>query len=76
MRRSPAGIRFNDAVRVAKHYFGQPRVAASHHIFSMPWPGDPRVNLQDTNGKAKPYQVRQLVEAIDKMNLLRNESEG
>jgi hypothetical protein len=31
----------------------------------MPWPGDPRVNLQrGEGGKAKAYQVRQLIQAI------------
>lgn len=31
-----------------------------------PWPGGPRVNIQNDNGKAKPYQVRQVLKAIDK----------
>ncbi|MAT05242.1 MAG: hypothetical protein CL424_09395 [Acidimicrobiaceae bacterium] len=34
-----------------------------------PWPGDPRVNIQKSKGgKAKPYQVRQVLKAIDKLN--------
>jgi hypothetical protein len=34
----------------------------------MPWAGDPRVNLQvGEGGKAKAYQVRQALEAIDKL---------
>ena len=32
----------------------------------MPWPGDPRVNIQDKGGKAKPYQVKQVLNAIKK----------
>jgi hypothetical protein len=32
----------------------------------MPWPGDPRVNIQNDRGKAKPYQVRQALAAIDR----------
>ncbi len=37
-------------------------------VFKMPWAGDPRVNIQRAgNGKAKTYQVRQVLEAIDKM---------
>jgi len=32
----------------------------------MPWPGDPRINMQaGVGGKGKPYQVRQAVAAID-----------
>lgn len=32
--------------------------------FGVPWPGDPRVNIQDDKGKAKPYQVQQVLKAI------------
>jgi len=35
--------------------------------FKTPWPGDPRVNIQNAKGKAKPYQVRQVLQAIDKI---------
>jgi hypothetical protein len=39
--------------------------ASSHHVWKMPWPGDPRVYLQPGDGgKAKAYQVRQLLQAI------------
>jgi hypothetical protein len=66
MRGNPAGIRFADACKVATHYFGAPgSKRSSHQVWKMPWPGDPRVNLQPGDGgKAKPYQVRQLVQAI------------
>ena len=54
MRRNPAGVRFAAVCRVAQHFFGEPRRKGSHVIFRMPWPGDPRVNLQDDGGgKAK-----------------------
>lgn len=67
MRRNPKGVSFSDAVKVATHHFGKHRGKGSHHIFKTPWPGDPRVNLQeDKNGKAKAYQVKQLLEAIEK----------
>ena len=36
-------------------------------MFKMPWQGDPRINIQDASGKAKPYQVRQVLQAIDKL---------
>lgn len=66
MRNNPKGVRFEDALKVAKSYFGEPRISGSHHIFKTNWQGDPRVNLQDDNGKAKAYQVKQLLGAIDK----------
>ena len=38
----------------------------SHYVFKMPWSGDPRVNVQNKGGKAKPYQVKQVLTAIKK----------
>lgn len=53
--------------KVCEHYFGPPRTTGgSHAVFKTPWPGDPRVNIQNDKGKAKPYQVRQVLAAIDK----------
>ncbi len=50
--------------------FGKPRQSGtSHCVFKTPWPGDPRVNIQNDKGKAKPYQVRQVLLAIHKMEL-------
>ncbi len=68
MRREPANIGFNDLKKVCKAYFGLPRQdGSSHAIFKTPWAGDPRVNIQNAKGKAKPYQVRQVLQAIDKL---------
>jgi hypothetical protein len=33
----------------------------------MPWSRDPRVNIQNDKGKAKAYQVKQVLAAIDKL---------
>jgi len=35
-------------------------------VFRTPWAGDPRVNIQNDHGKAKEYQVRQVLAAIAK----------
>lgn len=67
MRTNPRGAGFRDALRVAAHYFGPPRVRGSHHFFSMPWRGDPLVNLQESGKLAKAYQVRQLLAAIERL---------
>jgi hypothetical protein len=60
-------ISFNDLLNLCRHYFGEPRIAGSHHIFKTPWQGDPRVNLQKDGKMAKPYQVIQVRKAIEKM---------
>ena len=42
-------------------------LSGSHHIFKTPWQGDPRLNLQRDGSKAKPYQVRDVVKALKKL---------
>lgn len=32
-----------------------------------PWQGDPRANIQSDKGKAKAYQVRQVLKAINRL---------
>ncbi len=77
IRANPKSVRFSDACKVADHYFGQPtQKGTSHRVWKMPWPGDPRVNMQDAKGKAKPYQVRQLLDAIDKLERLEAHESG
>ncbi|MBI2756133.1 MAG: toxin HicA [Chloroflexi bacterium] len=68
MRAHPTSVRFADLERICEHYFGPPRhKGTSHQVYRMPWAGDPRVNIQDDHGKAKAYQVRQVLAAINKL---------
>ena len=61
-------IHFADLAKVCEHYFGKPRQSGtSHQVYKMPWPGNPRVNIQNAKGKSKPYQVRQVLAAIAKL---------
>ena len=70
MRREPGNVSFNDFKKVCVSYFDKPRQdGSSHAIFKTPWPGDPRVNIQNAKGKAKPYQVRQVLQAIEKKGI-------
>ena len=70
MKINPKGVRFNDLQKVCLYYFGKPRQSGSSHcVYKTPWPGDPRVNIQDHQGKAKPYQVRQVLLAIGKIEV-------
>ena len=66
MKSNPKGIRFNDLKKGCESYFGAARhSAASHWIFKTPWQGDPRINIQNKKGMAKLYQVRQVLLAIE-----------
>jgi hypothetical protein len=67
-RNSPDNVSYSDMLKLCTHYFGEPRSGSGSHnaIFKMPWQGDPRINLQNKNGKVKPYQVKQAIAAIDR----------
>jgi hypothetical protein len=68
MRSEPANVRFADLQRVCESFFGKPRQSGSSHaVYKTPWPGNPRVNIQNDKGKAKPYQVRQVLLAIERL---------
>ncbi len=68
LRRNPRSVRFAYLARICDQYFGEPRQqGTSHRVYRTPWPGDPRVNIQNDRGMAKPYQVRQVVRALEKL---------
>jgi hypothetical protein len=68
IRRNPKAVRFTDLCKVCDHYFGKARMSgSSHRVYKTPWAGDPRDNIQNAKGKAKAYQVRQALLAIDKL---------
>ena len=69
MAKTPQNVRFANLSKVCVHYFGEPRnKGTSHHVYKTPWQGDPRVNIQKSkDGKAKAYQVKQVLTAIKKL---------
>jgi hypothetical protein len=67
MMDNPVGVRFADLCKVCEHYFGKPRLKSGHHIYKTPWQGDPRINIQNDRGKAKAYQVKQVLKAITRL---------
>lgn len=68
MRATPHSIRYDDLAKVCAHFFGTPRTSGgSHAVYKTPWPGDPRVNIQNDHGRAKAYQVRQVLAAITRL---------
>jgi len=68
MKRNPKNVRFRDLCKVCDHYFGDARQkTGSHRIYKTPWQGDPRINIQNHRGKAKAYQVKQVLMTIEKL---------
>lgn len=70
LKENPSNVRFADLCKVCDHYFGTARQSgSSHRIYKTPWRGDPRVNIQNAKGKAKAYQVRQVIKAIERLEI-------
>ena len=70
MKHNPADVRFGELCKVCDHYFGRPRQeGTSHRVYKTPWQGDPRVNIQSKKGKARAYQVRQVLKAVERYEL-------
>jgi hypothetical protein len=68
MQRNPKGVRYSDLCKACDFYFGPARqTSSSHRIYKTPWQGDPRINIQNHKGKAKAYQVKQVLMAIEKL---------
>jgi len=66
---NPKNVKFDDLLKICTKYFGTPRVSGSHYIFKTPWKGDPRINIQKEGKMAKPYQVRLVLKALEKLKV-------
>jgi len=70
IKHNPKDVRFQDLCKVCELYFGEARHSSgSHRVYKTPWIGDPRVNIQNNKGKAKTYQVKQVLKAIEKLEV-------
>ena len=66
-------VRFERLLVICKHFFGEYRnKGSSHHIFKVPWSGDPRINLQKDGSKAKSYQVKQVIKCLERLEEIQN----
>jgi predicted RNA binding protein YcfA (HicA-like mRNA interferase family) len=62
-------IRFDDLVALAEAFgFNLSRINGSHHIFVHPDISE-QLNLQKVKGKAKPYQIQQLLKLVEAHDL-------
>jgi predicted RNA binding protein YcfA (HicA-like mRNA interferase family) len=63
------GCTFSEMTTLVEAFgFRLSRVKGSHHVFAHPEVRE-LINLQDVNGKAKPYQVRQFLRLVERYNL-------
>ena len=62
-------VAFSDIVLLAEGFgFRLSRISGSHHIFVHSRISE-LLNLQNVNGQAKPYQVRQFMDLVERYNL-------
>jgi len=66
---SPKNFRFSDMVTLVEAFgFRLSRSGGSHHIFMHPEVAE-FLNLQEVQGKAKPYQISQFLRLVERYNL-------
>ncbi|MCK4546222.1 MAG: type II toxin-antitoxin system HicA family toxin [Candidatus Eisenbacteria sp.] len=71
--RDPGGLRFAEGCALAKQLgFELVRTRGSHSIFKREG-YDRLLNLQNVNGVAKAYQVRQILDAARELGLIEKE---
>ena len=79
LRASPNNCHFEDICLLAEHVGFLPKgnSGTSHRIYKHNVISGPNLegvmNFQNVNGKAKPFQVRQLLDFIEKHGLLKEE---
>jgi hypothetical protein len=70
MQQNPKDVRFSELCKICDHYFGEARQKkSSHRIYKTPWQGNPRINIQNDKGKAKAYQVTQVLLALEMLEV-------
>jgi len=62
-------VSFNDATSIVESFgFSLSRIPGIHRVFSHPDTPE-LLNLQEHEGQAKPYQLRQFLRLVEKYNL-------
>ena len=66
---STKNVRFNDLIVLVEAFgFTWARTEGSHHVYKNPTVSE-IINLQNVNGEAKPYQIKQFLSLVEKYNL-------
>lgn len=77
MQENPKGVKYSKLCKVCDKYFGEARQSgSSHRIYRTPWQGDPRVNIQNSKGMAKVYQVKQVLNALQRLGVCNEQKQG
>ena len=72
---SSKNVHFSEAVTCIEAFgFRLARISGSHHIYVHPDVTE-LVNLQDVDGQAKPYQIKQFLQLVEKYGLQMEDDE-
>jgi len=75
LKRNPKNIRFERLCKIAKAFGFRFRGGKGSHRIYVRDGVEEMLNFQNVDGKAKPYQVKQLIKIIETYNLLEEEEE-
>ena len=67
--KSDANLAFGDLCLLLRYLGFEERVRGSHHVFRKAGVEE-KLNLQESGGKAKPYQVRQIRAVLSRYTLM------
>jgi len=69
-------VAFRDMVNLVEAFgFVRDRISESHQVFVHPGIRE-IISLQDVNGQAKPYQIRQFLRLVERYNLALAQGRG
>ncbi len=74
LKKNPKNVHFNKLCSAAELFGFRFRGGKGSHVIYRRDGIKEMLNFQNIEGRAKPYQVRQLLKIIDKYNLLKEES--
>jgi hypothetical protein len=60
-------VSFSDLIALCESFFGVPVIIGDHYIFETPWRDDPLLSIQSDGLTARPYQIRIVKEALEKL---------
>jgi len=73
LKRNPKNVRFTELCKAAELFGFRCRGGKGSHVVYVHEGIKEILNFQNVKGKAKPYQVKQLLKIIEKYNLLEDE---
>jgi hypothetical protein len=73
LKRNPKNVRFRKLCKIAEAFDFKFRGGKGSHRIYVREGVEEMLNFQNVGGKAKPYQVKQLIKIIEKYNLVEEE---